>query len=109
MFRTWFPKKEQPTALALLLIGTILGLIVNVPIAGAISKLSIPNEWSLLFYGGSSLHLIWLVLWIFLASDKPEENRYIKDAEIFYIRQNSNNILETVSVALSSCKINAIL
>lgn len=82
----------------MLLIGTALGLILNVPISRAIDEWNILNHsWALLFYGGSLLHVIWLALWIFLATDRPEDHRLIKDKEIFYIRENSNNILETVS------------
>ena len=96
MFNNWFSKKEQSTALSLLLSGTCLGLVVNVPITLFINDLAIKNGWSLLFYGGSLIHIIWLVLWLFLVSDIPERHKFIQDKEIFYIRQNSSNILELV-------------
>lgn len=97
MFQNWFPKKEQSTALSMLLLGTSLGLILNVPIAGAIGDLDILNGWPLLFYGGSALHIVWLLVWAVFVTDKPELHKSIKDKEIGYIRQNSQNILETVS------------
>ena len=85
----------------MLLLGTSLGLILNVPIAGAISDLQVFDNvgWSLLFYGGSALHVFWLVCWALFVTDKPELHGLIKDNEIGYIRQNSQNILETVSLA----------
>lgn len=84
----------------MLLLGTSLGLILNVPIAGAISDIQVFGDyygWPLLFYGGSALHLFWLIFWTIFVTDKPEEHKLIKDVEIGYIRQNSHNILETVS------------
>ncbi|OTF75717.1 hypothetical protein BLA29_012475 [Euroglyphus maynei] len=99
MFKKWFPPNEQTIALSVLLIGNALGLILNVPISAAITHITLPQnipEWSLLFFGGSALHIIWLILWIVLVTDIPEKHRLIDDKEIFYIRQNSNNVLETV-------------
>nr|XP_027196056.1 sialin-like [Dermatophagoides pteronyssinus] len=98
MFKKWFPPNEQTLALSVLLIGNALGLILNVPISAAITHIILPADipdWSLLFFGGSALHLIWLVLWIFLVTDIPENHRLITDNEISYIRQNSHNVLET--------------
>lgn len=99
LFQNWFPKKEQSTALSMLLLGTSLGLILNVPIAGAIADIQIFDNvgWSLLFYGGSLLHIFWLLFWALFVTDAPELHNMIKDSEIGYIRQNSKNILETVS------------
>lgn len=99
MFKKWFPPNEQTLALSVLLIGNALGLILNVPISAAITHIILPADipdWSLLFFGGSALHLIWLVLWIFLVTDIPDNHRLITDKEISYIRQNSHNVLETV-------------
>ncbi|KAJ6217095.1 hypothetical protein RDWZM_008252 [Blomia tropicalis] len=95
LFKKWFPKQEQSTALSMLLLGTSLGLILNVPIADAITYIDMKNGWQLLFYGGSLLHLIWIVLWVIFITDEPGSHHMIKDKEICYIRQNSQNILET--------------
>ncbi|UXI14275.1 Sialin [Sarcoptes scabiei] len=96
MFKNWFPNTEQTVALSLLLVGNALGLILNVPLSAFVFSISspiIPN-WSFLFYGGSLLHLVWLFLWTLWAADIPETHKSINEKEIFYIRQNSNNILE---------------
>ncbi|KPM05328.1 sialin-like protein 2 [Sarcoptes scabiei] len=96
MFKNWFPNTEQTVALSLLLVGNALGLILNVPLSAFVFSISspiIPN-WSFLFYGGSLLHLAWLFLWTLWAADIPETHKSINEKEIFYIRQNSNNILE---------------
>ena len=81
----------------MLLLGTSLGLILNVPISGAIGNSDSITGWPLLFYGGSALHIVWLILWAIVVTDVPEIHRNIKEKEITYIRQNSQNILETVS------------
>lgn len=106
LFKKWFPKQEQSTALSMLLLGTSLGLILNVPIADAITYIDMKNGWQLLFYGGSLLHLIWIVLWVIFITDEPGSHHMIKDKEICYIRQNSQNILETVKMI---CYVSCIL
>lgn len=97
LFNNWFPKIEQVTALSTLLLGNALGLIINVPIVAGISKLDMSDGWTILFYGGSFLHLVWLVLCFHAISDRPESHPFIGDKEVSYIRQNSNNILEEVT------------
>lgn len=68
--------------------------------ANVIHDLNALNGWPYLFYGGSALHLIWAVFWVWLVADKPEVHRLIERKEVTLIRANSNNILEEVCLVL---------
>lgn len=96
LFLNWFPQHEQTQALASLAFGSAVGLIINLAMVNVIHDLGAFNDWPYLFYGGTALHLVWAVFWVWLVTDKPEVHRLIEHREVTLIRANSHNILEEV-------------
>jgi len=82
MLVKWFPPQEYSRATSLVLSGSYAGPIIALPLATAIATAS---GWHTVFYVFASLAIVWLPLWLFLSTDRPETNRFIKEAELNHI------------------------
>ena len=97
MYSHWIPKKERATATALLFFGGIISAVVTLPISAWLCKSTIFGGWPSTFYIFSLIHLIWFVLWCWLAHDTPELDPRISYEEKAYIHDNTDTIKHKVS------------
>jgi len=70
----WFPQAERATALGIGNAGTPLGGAVAGPVVGL---LALAFGWRLSFVIIAALGLIWVIAWLALVSDGPEQNRFV--------------------------------
>lgn len=79
----WFPDRERGTVSGLFDSAGKFGGAIALPlIAWMIAML----DWRLTFVIVGSLGIFWSVLWYFFFSDTPEENKFISQEEVNYIR-----------------------
>ena len=62
-----------------------IGTIVGYPLAASIINFW---GWEAVFYIQGVLTLVWCVAWFLIVTDKPEDFRWIKKAEIDYIKSS---------------------
>lgn len=80
----WSPPNEKGKFVASLLGGT-LGTVATWPLVGAMID-SIGWIWAFFIPGGVAL--IWCLMWWYIVSDTPEENRWISEEEKMYIAKS---------------------
>jgi D-galactonate transporter len=74
----WFPHKESATAFGLANCGLPLGGAVAGPVVGLLTA---AYGWRVAFAGIACLGLLWLVFWLFMATDKPHQHPRVSDGE----------------------------
>jgi len=82
MITNWFPKKETARAVGFTFSGQNFGSAVAAPIV-VFSALWL--GWRLAFAVLAGLGVVWCLVWIWLAKDKPEQSRHTTEAECSYI------------------------
>ena len=78
MVSSWFPRREQASAVAVANAGTPLGGAVAGPVVGLIA-VSFGWRWSFIVI--ALIGVAWVVLWSVLATDRPEQNQRVSAAE----------------------------
>ncbi len=74
----WFPHKESATAFGFANCGLPLGGAVAGPVIGLLTA---AYGWRVAFAGIACLGLLWLVFWLFMATDKPHQHPRVSDGE----------------------------
>ncbi|MCG4255129.1 MFS transporter [Acetobacter senegalensis] len=82
MVTNWFPRKETARALGFTLSGQNLGSAVAAPL---VISLSYFFGWRLAFVALGAIGVIWCVLWLAFASDRPAESRHVTPEELTHI------------------------
>ncbi|MGD0660000.1 MAG: MFS transporter [Syntrophorhabdales bacterium] len=86
LLKTWFPHKEQATAMGIFMCAAALPGIWVPPVGIAIIA---HWGWRWVFYLFAIPGLITATLWYIFACNTPEESRYCNAKELQYIRQSS--------------------
>ncbi|XP_055867860.1 uncharacterized transporter slc-17.2-like [Biomphalaria glabrata] len=81
----WSPETEKLTWVAFTYTGFNVGGIVGSSVFGALCTVSLDNGWPFIFYFTAAVNLIWLPVWHFLFSVKPEQHPYVSTKEKNYI------------------------
>ncbi|KQN46751.1 hexuronate transporter [Serratia sp. Leaf50] len=74
----WFPRKEVGRAVGFTNAGQPLGAAIAAPIVGLVG---LNFGWRIAFVVIAALGFIWLVAWMLLFTDKPEQHPRVSDAE----------------------------
>src|ERR1700733_4490229 len=78
MVSQWFPRGQQASAVAVANAGTPLGGAIAGPVVGFIA-VTFGWRWSFIVIG--AIGIIWVVLWSFLAVDRPEQSPHLSPEE----------------------------
>ncbi len=78
----WFPGKELARANALFVMGNAVAQVINGPLSGwLVSEFS----WRILFFIEGAIPIASLALWLPLISDRPEQAKWLSNAERDYL------------------------
>ena len=81
----YFPKKDRAFPTAIFNSGSTIGALIAPVCIPLIAKY---YGWEMAFIIIGALGFIWLGLWVFVYK-KPEESKYVNEAELAYIQQDS--------------------
>ena len=84
MFIRWHSK-----AVALLSVGNSMGNIVLNLVSGYLCQYGFDGGWPSVFYLSGVLNLVWLILWYFVASNRPSNHHFISRHELLLISSRS--------------------
>ncbi|KAK3105998.1 hypothetical protein FSP39_010513 [Pinctada imbricata] len=84
----WAPKYERSRLITVAGLGPTIGYILTFSTSGWLCDNGFDNGWGSIFYIGGGCTLLWVVLWFYMASDTPDENRWISEIEKEYINSN---------------------
>ncbi|MGK9233179.1 MFS transporter [Inquilinus limosus] len=74
----WFPRREQATAVGIANAGQPIGAALAGPVVGTIAVLA---GWRISFVVIALVGLVWVAAWMLLATDRPEQHRWLGPAE----------------------------
>ncbi|MDN8598982.1 MFS transporter [Citrobacter sp. S2-9] len=100
----WFPRREVASAIGVATAGNPLGGALAGPIMGSLVLII---GWRMAFVAIACLGIVWLLFWIKIAKDKPEEHKTISREELALIQEgqqeqsDNNQETEKVSMPLS--------
>lgn len=80
----WMPASERARATAIGLAAVPLASVIGAPL---LSHLIINCGWQTMFYILGGLGLIWVVAFVALFKDYPENSRFVSTAELHHIRE----------------------
>jgi len=86
----WLPPSERARALSLGLVAIPISSVVGSPLA---SFLVADYGWRTMFFAISSVGIIWAVVWYFAFRNRPEESKYVNEAELKVI--NTKDAIES--------------
>ncbi|XP_060521255.1 sialin isoform X2 [Cylas formicarius] len=82
MLAHWAPPNERSVMSSIVYAGTALGTVIFMLVSGLIAG---AIGWEYVFYIEGGASAIWLVLWIVLIADTPQQQRFITPEEREYI------------------------
>lgn len=88
----WFPAKEKGTATGLFLAGSKVGPLIVPPLCAWIIM---TFGWRYIFVFFAIPGLILSIFWYIMVRDKPEDSRFVNEAEAAYIREDSTVLNNT--------------
>jgi ACS family hexuronate transporter-like MFS transporter len=74
----WLPSSERARALSLGLVAIPLSAVVGAPIT---SYLVADFGWRIMFMAMSALGIVWAFVWYWCFRDRPEDSKYVNEAE----------------------------
>ncbi|XP_076177673.1 major facilitator superfamily transporter 9 [Ptiloglossa arizonensis] len=84
----WAPPLERSKLVTLAFSGSFLGTVFAMPVAGLMAE---HLGWSSIFYVFGAAGLVWFFFWWIIVKDKPDDDPYISEAELEYIKSSLGN------------------
>lgn len=81
----WIPRHEYSRAQTISLSGSFLGQAVAYPLT---TWMVLTFSWSVVFYFNAAVGLIWMFVWLAMATNSPAEHPKISEAELNEIQSN---------------------
>lgn len=79
MITNWFPREETSRTIGFTFSGQTVGSAIAAPVIGL---LALAYSWRIAFFATGGLGLLWVVVWRYLVTDLPGENRRVSAAEL---------------------------
>nr|XP_003706045.2 PREDICTED: vesicular glutamate transporter 2 isoform X1 [Megachile rotundata] len=83
IWANWAPPLERSKLATFAFSGSFFGTVFAMPVAGLMVE---HLGWASVFYVFGAAGLIWFFFWWIIVKDKPEEDPYISEAELEYIK-----------------------
>lgn len=94
----WLSKTEMSIFASFIKVSMGLGVLFGYLIPGLTPKMVGANyDWSAYFYIEGSICLLWSLVWFFLATSKPQDNRFVQLDELRWISRKKPVDLATIS------------
>jgi MFS transporter, ACS family, hexuronate transporter len=71
----WFPRREQASAVGMANAGQPLGAALAGPVVGLVT---VSAGWRLSFVLIAALGIVWVLFWLMIATDRPEQHRLLR-------------------------------
>ncbi|HTZ78143.1 MAG TPA: MFS transporter [Stellaceae bacterium] len=96
----WFPRPEQASAVGMANAGQPLGAALAGPVVGLIA---VAAGWRLSFIVIAAIGLVWVVAWMWLATDRPEQHSWLdKEALRAHAREQARRSSELETLPLGA-------
>lgn len=73
--------------------GSWVGNIIALPFAGFLCVSGFNGGWPSIFYIFGGFCIVWSVIFMLIASDRPDTHRFITEKEKNYIIEHTNSIV----------------
>lgn len=80
----WLPASERGPLGTYCYVGAEFGAVIMLAFSGSLASSSM--GWPSIFYFSGAASLLWCMLWWWLGSNTPQENRWISESETEYIQ-----------------------
>ncbi|XP_076668137.1 major facilitator superfamily transporter 9 isoform X2 [Andrena cerasifolii] len=84
----WAPPLERSKLATLAFSGSFLGTVFAMPVSGLMAEYL---GWPSVFYVFGAAGLVWFFFWWVIVKDKPEDDPWISEAELEYIKSSLGN------------------
>jgi MFS family permease len=74
LISSWFPRREQASAVGMANAGQPLGAALAGPVVGLVA---ISAGWRLSFVLIAAIGIVWVLFWLVIATDRPEQHRLL--------------------------------
>lgn len=82
---SWAPTNERSRLIGTGNAGAQIGNVIALPLGGFLCINGFDGGWPSIFYVFGALGIVWTILWFIFASNSPDDNRFIGEAEKEYI------------------------
>ncbi|XP_044011343.1 sialin-like [Aphidius gifuensis] len=89
IWANWAPDLERSKLATLAFSGSFVGTVFAMPVSGIMAE---NLGWPSVFYVFGLIGLIWFGLWWYFVTDRPEDDPWITQAELDYIKQTRSHI-----------------
>lgn len=103
LISSWAPVNERSTLMAITFIGSAFGTIITEALSGVFSSIDFLGGWPLMYYLIGFLGAVWLIAWLFLVYDKPEDHPMISQEEIAVINDGRNKQIDRMVSDWGDC------
>ncbi|KAL8618451.1 hypothetical protein ACOMHN_049868 [Nucella lapillus] len=86
LWSRWAPPNERSRLIGFSYAGGQFGNAMIFPIGGFLCAYGFDGGWPSVFYVIGTCGFIWCVIWIIVATDSPDQNKWISDIEKKYIQ-----------------------
>lgn len=86
---SWGSPAERTFLMAVVMSGLVVSNVLTPAIAGSLCLSGVDGGWPMIFYIPGTLCLVWTVVFFFLGSNSPQENKFISRTEQVYLQKYS--------------------
>jgi sugar phosphate permease len=99
IFVPWAPLQEKTFLLSLGFLGGNIGSIIGLPLSSFLCINGFDGGWPSIFYVFGIFGIIWIIVFLLIASDSPSTHRFISTHEKIFIESNVDKIKSTKSLS----------
>ncbi|KAE8739881.1 hypothetical protein FOCC_FOCC014605 [Frankliniella occidentalis] len=85
IWRHWAPPLERSRLATLAFCGSYAGIVIGMPLCGLLTS---AISWRASFYAYGILGVIWFVIWLWMAFERPSKHPFISLSELKYIEDS---------------------